>query len=512
MKVSKKVLYAIILIVSCQSLLAQERLGIVNSTYSGISGSIINPASTGVSPYYLDINLLSVGAFADNNLLYLSKNEYQFKRFFQQNPDFPTHGPKNSQIFYDYYNTKNKWLQADLRVLGPSAAIAYGKHTFGFVTGARAVVSAKNIPYDIAKFGIEQFYFPPQFDIIYNDRTNIRASGLGWAEFGLNYAYNFKQIGANLFTAGITVKALRGYAGSYLYADNIDYIMLDRDTLIINNTNALAGFSAPIDFNNNNFLASPLFRGRGIGVDIGIIFEKKRRVPRFAKVDIKHLCSQKYVPYIYKIGLSILDIGRVKFKDNARALEIEDGATYWPQFSHTSYNNINDLVAQLSNRFYGNPTEMITGDQIKIALPTAVSVQFDYNFYNNFFVNASMVQPIQISKSGIIRSSLLSVTPRYQTQIFEFGVPVTQLNWTKTRVGAYARFRGLTVGTEKLGSFFHFSDFTGFDVYVAIRFALQKGNCRNTAVDSCGNDEYKLYQKSSKAKRAKNRKSESGKK
>ena len=70
-------------------------LGIMNSTYSGINGAIINPALPVSSPYYLDINIVSANLFIENNYIYLAKNEYRFKRFLQRNPKFPTLPPDN---------------------------------------------------------------------------------------------------------------------------------------------------------------------------------------------------------------------------------------------------------------------------------------------------------------------------------------------------------------------------------------------------------------------------------
>lgn len=77
-----KTLVLIFLLLALKPLSAQEMLGIVNSSYAGITGSVINPAVTVTSPYYIDINLVSGDFFAANNYLYLAKEEYRFSRFF----------------------------------------------------------------------------------------------------------------------------------------------------------------------------------------------------------------------------------------------------------------------------------------------------------------------------------------------------------------------------------------------------------------------------------------------
>ena len=301
-------------------------LGIVNSSFAGITGTMINPAVNVTSPYYLDINILAADIFVENNYVYLAKEEYLFRRFFSKSPQFPTHGADNNLIAYDYYNKKDKKAYANIRVLGPSFALTFGKHSFGLVTGARAVISAKNIPYDLAKFSFEQFEYIPQFDINYIDNRNIYNAQLAWAEIGFNYSYVFKQQSLDYWAAGITIKNLLGYGGGYVNTENADYVMLEHDTLIVHSLTGEAGYSLPLDYETNTLARNPLFRGKGIGFDLGLIYEKKKRSSSNAYFN--KLCAQNYIPYHYKIGVSLLDIGRVRFKQNAEVLVFNDVSTY----------------------------------------------------------------------------------------------------------------------------------------------------------------------------------------
>ena len=478
-------------------LYAQEMLGIMNSTRAGITGSMINPATSVTSPFYIDINFVAVDIFAENNFIYLAEDEYQFKRFLMKDPQFPTHGVDNNLIVYDYYNKKDKKGYANFRLMGPSFAVTVGRHSFGLVTAARAVMSAKNIPYDIAKFGIEKLEYPPQYDINYVDNRNIYNSEMAWAEVGFNYSYVFKQQGLDYWAAGATIKVLRGYAGGYFNSDNIDYTVLDRDTLIVRNVNAEAGYSLPLNYVTNETMNSPLFRGKGVGFDLGVIYQKKKRYVRDDRVD--KLCAQTYVPYKYKIGVSLLDIGRVKFTDNAEKLVFKDASTYWPGITFIDFTTIRDLTDTISQQFYGNSTELIQGNEIKVALPTALSIQADINYVGNWYFNGTVVYPLQFSKTGIIRPVLFGFTPRYETDMFEVSLPLTLYDWTKPRIGLSARFRGFFIGTEKLSGFFSFSDFTGLDIYAGLKLSLRKGDCRrNKPADNCGMEEYKKYVKTRK--------------
>lgn len=489
----------IVIFLSFRPLHAQEMLGIVNSSYAGITGSVINPAVAVTSPFYIDINLVAGDFFAENNYIYIAKEDYRFSRFFSKNPDFPTHGTDNTMIVYDYYNTKDKKAFASNRIMGPSFAVTVGRHAFGIVTGARAVMSTKNVPYDIAKFAFERREYPPQYGINYNDKQKIFNAELAWAEVGINYSYVIKQSGSDYWAAGITVKNLLGHSGGYVYSTNIDYILPDRDSLIIKNLKGEAGYSLPLDYETNEYIKDPLFRGRGLGIDIGLIYQKKKT--EIQDQNIARLCDQNYSPYIYKIGVSLLDIGRVRFTQNAEKLVFENVSADLSDITHTQYTSVNDLTKLLSNEFYGDSTVLVQGNEIKIALPTALSVQADINFHKNWFVNGTVVYPLHFTKSGLIRPVLVAITPRYETALFDISMPVSLFDLTEPRIGISARFLWLFIGTEKISGFFHYKDFTGLDFYFGAKISLQKGHCRNNnqrnrrTGNNCGIEEYKMFQK-----------------
>ena len=57
---------------------SQEMWGIVNSNYAGINSTYINPAGIADQKIWLDINLITVDAFFENNNLYIPKEEIYF--------------------------------------------------------------------------------------------------------------------------------------------------------------------------------------------------------------------------------------------------------------------------------------------------------------------------------------------------------------------------------------------------------------------------------------------------
>ncbi|MBK7174296.1 MAG: hypothetical protein IPH84_13910 [Bacteroidales bacterium] len=102
-----------------------------------------------------------------------------------------------------------------------------------------------------------------------------------------------------------------------------------------------------------------------------------------------------------------------------------------------------------------------------------------------------------MSKSAVVRPSVLTIGARYDSRSIGFGITTTAYDYQRIHVGVNARIFGFFIGSEKITSFFKLADFTGIDFYGGIKFNLQKGKCRSFTSSSCGNNEYKLYQKKS---------------
>jgi hypothetical protein len=133
----------------------------------------------------------------------------------------------------------------------------------------------------------------------------------------------------------------------------------------------------------------------------------------------------------------------------------------------------------ISDVFYGDPNASLASNRIRMILPAALSIQWDYHYRKQWYLNATAMQPIMSSKSYIYRPAQISVTPRYETQYLEFSMPFSLYEYRYPRVGLAARFWFLTIGTDKLLGFFNLTDFTGMDIYFSLKFNFLKGKCRS---------------------------------
>ncbi|MDD3743422.1 MAG: DUF5723 family protein, partial [Lentimicrobiaceae bacterium] len=365
-----------------------------------------------------------------------------------------------------------------------------GRHACGLSTGYRFIASGNDLPYDLTKFALEGLDFYPQQRINYINNIDFRAAALGAAEIAATWSTIVYRRNREHIAGGITVKGLFANAGAYGYGDNIDYLVPNSDTVSIFNLNGHIGLSMPVDYDNSDFtLKDRFFRGTGMGFDIGFTYHKK--LNGYSSKAYSAICELPYAPYQYRIGIALIDIGRVTFKRDALKMVMKDASMQWNNVRDYDFENVNDAFRTLSYQFTGDSAELIQHDQITISLPAALSVQFDYRINDRFFINASLMRPVVLAEASLIRPSHLAITPRYETHHLEFALPFILYNDKYPRLGLSARFHKVVIGTDKLGGFFGMKDFTGLDFYVMVKWQFFKGKCgRFNKRFGCGNLEY----------------------
>lgn len=467
---------------------AQEMLGLTMGNYKGIAGTMVNPANMTTNKVFLDINIASADVFIRNNFAYIPKEDFIIYDLFKNGYQFPTYGDDQRSILY-YSNTKNKHVNSNIRLMGPSVMLQVGDHAFGITTGARVIVSSNKIPYSVAEFA----YHGLEYDALQNQDfsgKNVDAVTNSWMEVGLSYAYDIWKYYDQQLTVGLSVKKLWGYAGGYTYATNLNYNVPNDSTIDIQDLNAKAGFSAPINYDNMDFLSgSPTFRGSGVGLDVGVVYVKKKEVVMNRWRGGK-LCSQKFDDYIYKIGVSILDIGRVKYKDNAQLHTYDDISIYWENVDTLGFDNMNSFLAQISNTFYGDPNASFESNQIKVGLPAALSIQADMKFHKSIYVAGFFIHPIRFNLNTLRRPAQLAVIPRYETKYLEVSVPISLYDYKYPRIGLAARFYFITIGTERLGTYLGMADMNGLDIYASIKIGINKNSCKKKFGGACSNNDF----------------------
>lgn len=463
--------------------IGQEMNGLTFSDYSGISGGMLNPALLTGSKVFLDINIVGGSVTASNDVAYFLPENKTLYRFISMDTLQLNDGEFKFNRNYNYFdNNKDKYLTTNARILGPSFMLQYEHHAFGLTTAIRSMHSGNNIPYEMPILFYEGLEYPEYDDVVFDD-SNYSFVSMTWSEIGLSYAYDIINYYDNKFTVGLTAKALFGHEGGYVAIEHANFQIhqnrVPEGTLPTDvnffDLDAEVGYSIPYNEETGEIEIEPLTRGYGVGFDVGFVFTKKESI--YDHQGYRSLCSNPFQDYKYRIGFSILDIGAVTFSENATLHKFEDASVYWADFDTTHFISFEQSLRTYSEAFYGDPDATYAGDEIKIGLPTTLSLQFDYKLKEKFYLSAMWMQPIRFNLHTLWRPAQINVTPRYETRLIGVSVPLSLYNYSTPRVGLAVRIYTITFGTDWLGSLMGISKFTGMDFYFSMKFNLVKGEC-----------------------------------
>ncbi len=475
----------------------QEHWGLTVGNYAGINGVSLNPASLVNFHQFFDVRLLSAGQTVENNHLYIGADEYRVTDLFSRSPVLPQYEetyPSGYTVklsgFLHEQSGKAKSLFEGTKVEGPGILLVNGNMGYGFSSSARMMVSVKDLPEDVANFAYIGLGYEPQHGIDYRS-PGFGGTGMAWNEYAFSLSRVFEDRHYRRFSAGITVKLLLGASGFYAHFENLDYQMIDRNTLDIHAMTTQVGIALPLDYERNAFPdPSGLFKGSGGAFDLGFAFLYKDG--NYYRRRARRLCEQPYTTYLFRLGVSLLDIGFVRFRKNTMVHRYENITYLWNNISSYQYQNVNYLMNDLSGRFYGVPGKSYVGSSMTIYTPAAASLQLDYSFEYDLFLGAVWVHPLVFNHQTVRRPAQLALIPRYETPNVGIALPLSLYEYRYPRVGLSVRAYMLTIGTEKLGAFTGLFDFSGMDIYFSLKFSLDKGFCLESSKGfECGDIRFK---------------------
>jgi hypothetical protein len=108
-----------------------------------------------------------------------------------------------------------------------------------------------------------------------------------------------------------------------------------------------------------------------------------------------------------------------------------------------------------------------------MGLPAALSFQADWNCYDKFFANLTVIKGFGHGhQQGVVRPDVYSLTPRYETKWLELSLPFSVVyygNW-RPRLGFAVRAGYLFFGGDAPAGLFSLHNMYGTDFYVGIHF------------------------------------------
>jgi hypothetical protein len=435
---------------------AQEQFGSSFSNYTPTQSVFMNPSSMLDSKTWLDIHVVGAGVYAINNMVYL-RNSSLIQVINKADEDYVK--PK---IRYNRNRKVNSVYNRDF-ANALSVAWSQGNHAAGLFFNVRSFTTVRGIPdeaFDIIDGAIAEKKFEQKKDYAFSD---LNVSSLTFGEVQISYGYTFYKKKQDMLMGGLSIKKFVPLLGGAAQIYNVRFNQ-DTDT-------SLAYLNADIDAMYTNSIV-PNFRG-GMGLDIGFTYQKMAAYCQsYYPNSRKNGCKQ--IPYKYKIGVSILDIGSVKYDQNvvqSRGVRINYDSTYYTRFDSFDQDSIFQIISSLDTVF--NDEDIKNSN--KIHLPTALSFQFDYNLWRSkVYFNASLMQglPISSRKFGSRRPNSLMLGVRYESRIFDVSIPFSLYDYHMPQLGFEFRIYCLTVGTDKLLSLVGTKSIYGADIYAALKIPI----------------------------------------
>lgn len=435
---------------------AQEMFGAASSNYAGQMGMDLNPASIVNAPYRWELHLVSMDVSVLNNYMYLAKNSRLIRKSFK--------GESVAQErFTDKYTTKpNKWAYNSAFLKYPAFIYSGKKFALGFHISTREELSARNVPFHLAKFLKEGFDYDQQQGINYTMNKPSNTVLINWHELSFTGGAKLYDTPEAFITGALTVNYNYGLNAVYVQIKDLQYNSVADTLLVIDNIDLEYSHAVP-DNGNNGVQKTLQKKGGGWSTSFGMEYYRNRNEAFY------NPCRKKEgKPYDYKIGASIIDLGYMKFNKNARIYKFDNVNTDWYGIDTVKFDGFGSTDSILQQQFYGNYHGAKDGYGFKVFTPAAVSVQVDVPLNSFFYVNASVIQRLPLGPMAVSRSNQVAITPRLETRRLEIALPFSLYDYFRPRIGASIRYGVFTIGSDMLGPFVGLTDTYGADIYFAI--------------------------------------------
>ena len=530
------------------SLFAQFQVGLANSNYAGTNAMYLNPSSIADSKYKFYLNLGGINHNVSNNFVKWQA-PFPYWGTFAIGTPIPLSWKKSISPtrvseagvlkldtnpqgtpdinFADYRGGVNDKIvgnmNIDFRLLSFMTEIPKIKTSIGFGMRFRGMMDFRNVSTLIGQFigaGLDNPNFRPllALPVITNESFNTKISV--FHETGLTFGKVVLDDGQNLLKVGGTLKYLGGILHLGIQADNasialrsggespgstrLNVIAADYLSMHVTSDDIVKPFiqnltQNPFNTINPISLLKSNTAGRGLGGDLGLTYEFLDPDMDFSSRKFKGL-EKTENRYIFKIGVSINDIGRIKYAVNANR-----GTETIKYFEKGNFKNLSGGVPlelydarklkfkQTADPFLDNWfsfgsafADSVNINGFRVGLPTALNVNVDYKILKNVYLGAILVQNLTFLSKNYSQPSpsTLAIIPRYETKYFEASLPVMLTNrYNNFQVGLALRAGPVYLGTDHLFSTLNFKGTKGADFYLGASIPIFNKPIRKTPQD-----------------------------
>lgn len=491
----KKILLSALLLFSYLSK-SQDFVGFNQSNYAGVTGVYQQPASIVDSRMKFDMNLIGLNLGFYNNYVGMKREALKHEGK-GKNMVFPAF---NDTAFMDNYlvertNSKNKAFYLNNRIAGPSFMVAINrKNSIALTSSIRNYFNIDGLSPNLAKLAFEEFKYPSLWVKNLNNKY-LSIQEMSWAEYGLTYARVIKEDNEHYLKGGVTVKVLQGIQSAYMFIKDANYNFHTDTTLSLFKSDVKYGHSDNWNFTDikpgQAGTGTKLFDFSqsypGFGFDFGFVYEWRPDYMKY-KYDMdgeKDLWRKDKNKYKLKVGLSVTDIGSIKFKKGKTSGDFTADVGFW-NLKPIDPGTVGEFDDTLKTRFHGNWGE---GQSYKMNLPTVISAQIDYQIWKDVYVNLTPYWAIQFKKNDtkVHDISSITLTPRWDHKWFGVFIPVQYNALDGFRAGAAVRLGPIVVGSTNLAPLVGQKTIYGADVYAMLKVPIPYGRPKDKDKDGISN-------------------------
>jgi len=476
----KRFLLIIFAALSIVGVRAQDLLGISSSNFGGLSSVQINPANLADNRLKFEIQLFGTGFGVANNFMGF-KPSYLVREGGLTSTTYPLLDPTPPTEDFttaNFEDNRRAFVYNNIYLPGLLVSINE-KNSISLSARARTYVNVDGVDSELYRFAYNSLNYPSLYNTrITNDKFSIQT--MTWMEYALGYGRVLVDKEKHFLKAGVTLKGLQGLQSAYLFIDNLDYEVHSDSTLSLYNADVQYGHSTNFEASQDN-ANYRVVSNLGLGFDFGVIYEWR---PDYAKH--KHdmdgetnVWKRNENKYKLKVGVSMTDLGGVKFSKGGQSGDFTANTTNWDitklDFGTTPIAALDDT---LSARFGGTNS----GADYKMNLPTAFSTQIDYHIWKDLYINQTNFIAFGFNSNAnkVHDFTTISITPRWDHRIAGVSVPISHNSLMGTRTGLAVRLGPVTFGTSSMypyraflrGDGFGSKDISGLDAYVMVRIPV----------------------------------------
>ncbi len=442
-------LITLILISFCQIATAQQRLGLANNNYGGITTLMSNPADIAGSRYKTYIGFAQMDFHLTNNYFKLSGlnvNNLDSVSILKKNGDYLSAGFDLASL---------SWIQS----INPKMA-------FGLSSRARGAFQGVGITSNLYKtLGIGK----DSVSVIKGGGLNINAQI--FSELAASYAQTLVDNKDYGLKVGATVKRLSGAFATGMTLSQLDAqhtTTLGVERYKISSGQLNIAYIGTGDLNDaSNVSPSNIFGGggKGWGVDFGATYE--HRTGNFTD-------DYGTTPYLFRVGVSVTDVGSIKYSGT--------NVRYYSK----NLKDVNFKVSDTTDLASSNDVLQAAGinkdsfaKSFTAQIPTMLRINADVRITNLFFVNLNIGHSLANRyQLGTQYASYVAVTPRLETRYFDVSLPLALMNNYKTfGMGFGMRLGPVTFGMDNftgfVGSASGFNGHAGLNIGIGRRKSAQ---------------------------------------